>query len=259
VLIMNSRKMIYVHLQKCGGTAIERSLDAYCRWNDILIGSSPLGEMMQWQYYEKHGLHKHSSAIEIQQVIGKDVWSEYYSWCTVRNPFSRIVSLYGYAASMVFLHATEVGFPISASFEVQRQWAQSREYPRSEPWSFPAVKALLLTRSEPQPFSAFLRSAHLQADDAFAPQWWGVQSKDGSEMALNEFVRLEELGTRWPSLCERFGLLGVPLQRQYANATSRQFRVDLKTFFKAPEDVTLIRERFADDFEKFGYAPDQIS
>ena len=256
MLIMNSRKMIYVHLQKCGGTSVELSLEAQCCWNDILLGSSQLGEMMQWHYFNKYGLHKHSAASEILQAIGQDTWSEYYSWCTVRNPYSRITSLYSYAAYLVYKHAADVRFPIEAPLDVQRQWAAADHYPRSEPWSFPAVKALLLTRSHPQPYSAYLRSAYLEGEDGCSPQWWGVQSRDGTSMAVSEFVKLEDLPKRWPELCERLRLAGTRLQ--LANATPRQFRIGAKKFFRAPEDVAFVNERYAEDFERFGYQAGEL-
>jgi hypothetical protein len=254
MLIMNSAKMIYVHLQKCGGTSVELSFEPHCRWNDVLLGSSALGESIQWQYHAKYGLNKHSSAVEIRRVVGDELWSQYFSWCTVRSPFSRIASLYSYAKSLVFSHAAEAGLRLDAPLESQRQWADSRDYPKHEPWTFPAVKAFMLTCSHSQPFSAFLRSGYLQGEDAYLPQWWGVQSHNGQETAVTEVVRLEDLATAWPRLCEKVALPGVPLR--HANATGRQFSVRAKVLFKLPEDVAFIRDRFSEDFEHFGY-PDQ--
>jgi len=46
---------------------------------------------------EKFGLEKHSSVRGVVHVVGEEVWSEYFTFTVVRNPFSRIVSWYTFA------------------------------------------------------------------------------------------------------------------------------------------------------------------
>ena len=256
MLVMNSRKMIFVHLQKCGGTSVEVSFYEHCRWNDLLIGSSSLGELMQWEYFAKFALHKHSAAKEIERVIGSDNWVGYYSWATVRNPFSRVASLYGYVSCIVATGAPEVGYPLDGSPAEQSAWARRDKYPHNEPWSFPAVKAFLLSRDDPQPFSAFLRNENLYEDAAFSPQWWGIQNENGNDFAVSCFVKLEELPAQWPGICRELHLPGIPLI--YANATDRKFLTKPSKLFEHPDDVELMRTRFSADFLNLGYDPDVI-
>jgi hypothetical protein len=43
-------QLIYVHLSKCGGTSIENRLYEHSRWNDVSIGGSIIGELIQAEY-----------------------------------------------------------------------------------------------------------------------------------------------------------------------------------------------------------------
>jgi hypothetical protein len=256
MFIMNSRKMIYVHLQKCGGTSIEVSLFEKARWDDVLIGSSLIGELVQWEYFGKFGLHKHSVAKEIQPVVGKELWTEYYSWCTVRNPYARAVSLYNYTVALVESYAAQAGFPLDGERDDQSAWSERDDYPTTEPWSYPAVRAYLVSRRAERPFSSFLRDPGLHEDSAFQPQWWGVQDVDGEAQAVDEIVKLEELDADWPRVCEKIGLPGLPVMRE--NVSTPAVRRTPAELFDSPEDMAFMRERFHEDFMRFGYDPDII-
>jgi len=251
MLIMNSRKMIYVHLQKCGGTSIERAFYEKCQWNDVLIGSSLMGEIIQWGYFGKFGLHKHSAAKVVKRVVGDAFWNDCFSWATVRNPFSRTASLYNFAATLVKRHAADVALPPDAPPATWTMWAQSQEYPTTEPWSYAAVKAFLLSRSSDQPFSAFLRNPFLAEDDAFSPQWWGVQDEDGVGVAVDQIVRLENLASSWPTICHRIGL--PDLQLEWANASNPGIARPAKDLFMSADDIDFVARRFHEDFLAFGY------
>jgi len=253
---MNSRKMIYVHLHKCGGTSVEVVLSNHCKWNDVLIGSTFLGELMQWQYFGQFGLHKHSSAKEIKAVVGEEIWSEYFTWATVRNPYLRLASLWGYIASLITQHAQEVGFPLGKPVAEWEEWALRVDYPQSEPWSYPGVKAYLAVCNASQPFSAFVRHPDLKKEAAFQPQWWGLQDEAGERLAVNKVARLEEIGTEWPGLCARLSFPDLPFAHE--RKTEAQFKIAPSDLLKDPEDAGFVRERFGEDFERFGYDPDAI-
>jgi hypothetical protein len=253
---MNSKKVIFVHLQKCGGTSVESSISPYCKWNDVLIGSTRLGEIMQWEYFAQFGLHKHSSAKEIIAIIGSPNWEEFFSWTVVRNPFSRICSLYNFTQSLVARHAKEVAFPTDGTLEEQRIWSNRDDYPQTEPWSFPAVRAYLQCVNSDHRFSTFLRSDLLATDGAFDPQWWGLQHEKGDNLAVNQFVKLENLNEEWPALCEKMGIENVDLKIE--NETDPRFAKSPIELFRYSEDVELIKERFRSDFSAFGYDPNVL-
>src|ERR671918_1169665 len=61
-IVCRSRKFIFVHLHKCGGTSVEQAFAPHARWNDLVIGSTFWGELLQPLYKRRYGLTKHSRA-----------------------------------------------------------------------------------------------------------------------------------------------------------------------------------------------------
>lgn len=68
-MIIHSRRLVFVHIQKTGGNSICTALDAptVCP--------------------EKHFL-----AYELRELYGADVWQSYFKFAFVRNPWDRLVS-----------------------------------------------------------------------------------------------------------------------------------------------------------------------
>jgi len=63
-------KHVFIHINKCGGTSMERALGI--------------------------PLLNHDSAIERREVLGEQVWQQRYKFALVRNPYDRIDSLFRY-------------------------------------------------------------------------------------------------------------------------------------------------------------------
>ena len=100
-IISNKYKFIFVHLHKCGGTSIERKFNRVMGWNDLVIGSTRLGEKIQDEYKVKFGLHKHNSALEIKNIVSNQIWNEYYSFAIIRHPISLFESFYKWARTVI--------------------------------------------------------------------------------------------------------------------------------------------------------------
>lgn len=250
MLILNSRRAIFVHLHKCAGSSVEVSLAARLRWNDVLLGSTPEGEALQPIYAKLFGLDKHSSAAEIRAVVGDALWSECFTFATVRSPYERLASLYGWIASIVEPGLRATGYPSRAGFEERRSWVKAWRRKPASHWDYPATRAYLLTRGVPDAFSRFLREPILDSEPAFRSQASRLTDAEG-RLLVREVVRAEELGREWPRLCERLGLPGLPLLE--ANVTPNRFRRRFDELTRDPEDVRYVNERFAADFERLGY------
>lgn len=68
-MIDHEHRVIFVHIQKCGGTA-------------ITLG---LGQ-------PKDCPEKHQTALQLRQLYGERIWDSYFKFGFVRNPWDRIVS-----------------------------------------------------------------------------------------------------------------------------------------------------------------------
>ncbi len=78
MIISNRAQCIFVHIQKTGGASIEQRL----RDNDPDIRDNSLQG------------RRHASAAELRSLVSPEVWSGYFKFAFVRNPWDRLVSWY---------------------------------------------------------------------------------------------------------------------------------------------------------------------
>jgi hypothetical protein len=83
LFISHKYKIIFIHIQKTGGTSIEKLIEAA---DPELIKSLQITP-------SKRTL-RHSSLSEIKAGIAENVFNRYKKVCVVRNPFDRMVSWY---------------------------------------------------------------------------------------------------------------------------------------------------------------------
>lgn len=96
MIISNSGKFIFVHAPKCGGTSVSALVDMHLKWNDIIIGGTPFGEIMQGSWSERYELRKHSFPHEIQRVMGPSVYQSYRKILVCRSPIDRFFSAFNF-------------------------------------------------------------------------------------------------------------------------------------------------------------------
>lgn len=251
MLILNSRRAVFIHLHKCAGSSVEVSLASQLRWNDILLGSTVEGELLQPVYSKLFGLHKHSSAAEVRAVIGAPLWDEFFTFATVRSPYERIASLYGWVASIVEPQLDEIGYPSNAGFDERRAWVKAWKERPAPHWYYPATQAYLLTRGVADAFSRFLREPILKdSEPAYRSQVSRLSDESG-RLLVREIVRSEDLAVEWPRLCARLGVGDLPLAT--ANATPERFRRRFDELARDGGDVAFLSARFEADFDAFGY------
>jgi hypothetical protein len=243
MFISNSRRFIYVHLFKCAGTSIEKALARTLRWNDILLGSTDAGERIQSAYQQLFGLYKHSDASTIRAVIGDDLWGEYFSFATVRNPFAHAVSQYTFS-----MQHLEMGLRKSYMASIAGTGFMRSTDKDAWPWTYAGVKALMGLKQLQTSFGEFLRSPLLHDFTGLGSLKAQLCDPDG-KLLVDQVIRMEDLAGKWPALCERLGLRDIPLARENAS-TSADF--DYRALYRA-EDINIVRARYADDFDFFGY------
>ena len=223
MIIANSRKFIFVHVMKTAGTSVSAAMDPCLLWNDIAIGGTRFGEQMQPAFRERFGLHKHSTAREIRDMVGADVWSSYFTFTVVRHPYDRIVSLY------TWLHKKLRCAP-----------------PEAPEWSWPVAVAF----RESQGFSGFIRHEQFRRSLGGRPQVEWTCDDDGR--CIVDFVgRFEDLDAARRTISERTGINLEPFERHNAS-TERTLHAE---FFSGETDYDVLYKLHEKDFELFGYDP----
>ncbi len=90
-MVFHEHKCIYFHIGKTAGVSVERWLRDEKRDHRVADHDSLFG----WDPEE--GIYlQHATAKVIQRKLGSDIFDSYYKFTVVRNPFSRLVSVYYY-------------------------------------------------------------------------------------------------------------------------------------------------------------------
>jgi hypothetical protein len=102
MIISHEKEMIFIHIPRTGGTIISKNI---CKklgiedWKSF-IGEpkniSPSDHPMEPEGFErkmKNG-YKHKNVKQIKKKVGEEVWSSYFKFSFVRNPWDRTLSMY---------------------------------------------------------------------------------------------------------------------------------------------------------------------
>lgn len=235
MFISQSRRFVFIHIVKTAGESVTQLFDQTSLWNDLPIGGTPFGEAVNRHYQNKHGLHKHSTSQEVREILGASDWSQYYTFTFTRHPYSRILSLYNYAARMVDRHRTPY---------LKRLPRRARRV--HDMWSWPAIRAFNETRS----FSEFIRHEQFWNDLASKNQTEWVLDDEGKQIV--DFIgKVESLDSDLRAITERLALPVCHLDRKNASPVGQNHR-NLPT----ESDYRFLQEAYQKDFKTFDYDPD---
>lgn len=233
MLISNSRRFVFVHIHKAAGTSITVALDQTLAWNDLVLGGTPFGQQAWTFYAHRFGLNKHSTAAQIRDVIGSDLWNAYFTFTFVRHPYSRAVSLYTFAER--------------AAGSRPRQYVR-RLLPKRRPrsWSWPVTQAFLQTRS----FSEFIRHEDLWRDHGARPQGEWITDDEG-RIIVDFIGKVETLEEDFATVA---GKIGLPVPE--VGVHNRSSSEGWSAYLSDERDYQYLYERYRKDFEVLGYDPD---
>jgi hypothetical protein len=106
MIISPSRRFVFVHIPKTGGTALTLALEARVRADDILIGDTPKAQARRRRLAAltpAGRLWKHSTLADVAGVVPEDL-SEWCILTLVRNPWDRLLSYYHWLRGQSFDH-----------------------------------------------------------------------------------------------------------------------------------------------------------
>ena len=92
MIISHKHKFIFIRPRKTAGTTMQNVLSQICGDNDIVTSGYDDGnkniDQSCWDG------HPHPHLWDVKQLVGEDIWREYFKFTFVRNPFDRFVSAY---------------------------------------------------------------------------------------------------------------------------------------------------------------------
>lgn len=234
MIISNSNKYIFVHIHKAAGTSIHFALDDSLAWNDIAIGSTPYGEQIQKPYYNRFNLQKHSSAQEIRDLVGDDIWSDYFTFTFVRHPYRRAVSLYKYIRMLVNKQGKK---------RYLRHLPMTRF--QSNIWEWPATRAFIESRT----ISKFIRHRYIQRAVGAKPQYQSIINEHG-DIIVDFIGKVEQIEEDFLNVTDKIGLPDTTLERRNQSYVGNSHPPLLKE-----SDYDYLYKYYKEDFDIFGYDP----
>jgi Sulfotransferase family len=103
MLVSHRHKFIYIKTIKTGGTSVESYFEPFCmgdgEWSQVHFrdeyvsqygiigyrGLTPPQTITWWN---------HMPSTSILKLVGEEIWSSYFKFCVVRNPYEKAVSAY---------------------------------------------------------------------------------------------------------------------------------------------------------------------
>ncbi len=233
MIISNSRKFIFVHVAKAGGTSVTKSLEPSLRWNDFVIGD--FGGRIKSDRCRRLLLGKHSAAREIRNALGEEVWDNYFTFAFARHPYQRAVSLFFYVKRIIGNKGVS---------RYLRHFPFLRNGPDAF-WGWPATRAYL----EGKNLSGFLRLAEEYGARGMRPQANYFLDESGGVM-VDHVGKLEQMEAEMEFLA---GKLGLP--KLQAEQGSRAPSPSWRDFLTA-EDREFLFGVFQKDFDLLDYDPE---
>lgn len=166
MIISASRRYIFVHIPKTGGTALALALEGRARPDDILLGDTPKAQRRRHRVkglQARGRLWKHATLADIDGLVSHDQIAESFCFTLVRNPWDRMVSYFHWLRGQRFDHPA-VGLSKALTFSEFLSHPQTRASVRAWPYARYMRDADGVERC-----NAFIRLENFEEDAA--PLW----------------------------------------------------------------------------------------
>lgn len=206
-MISTTKKFIFVHVPKTAGSSIE---SAFADFSDDKI-----------QHLYNQGVllrFKHASAQQLRRRVGNAVWSQYFTFSIVRNPWDIAVSMYFYMKD-IQPHLERVNGAMARDrFKTMMEDSQHMEF---GPW--------------------LEKNAHLLD----LPQA-GFLADNKGNILVEHIGKVENITNDFEYICKK---IGVKSRLPHTNRTQHGHYQNYYT----DSSRAVIAERCAQDIAQFGY------
>lgn len=227
MLVSHDHRFIFFSNPKTGSESVRELLASYADVEGIPM----------WEASDEHPYYSHIRPVEVREIFrerGHD-FGDYFRFTFVRNPWSRLVSLY----EMIYEH---------------RRYGVTGRIPAF-------LRDLLGIHTSPSAFRRWLRSVRPDGSGGGGPEdqrWkvygtYSLRSFAGDEdgnLLVDEVLRLEDIETALPATLREIGLEEVA-EKQIPRANTRRHPPHPEYYDEATVD--LVRRRYAYEIERFGY------
>lgn len=167
------RQIIFIHLEKTGGTSIVRAIWGHER------------SIIQDKSYD-NGLTKHYSVAKARLLTTEYRWNNYLRFAVVRNPWDRLVSKWWWRHNGTEVDQRPATLQLTEDGKIPLKWFEEEFEEERQRWR-------LLTDT---PTDEFLFGAISSSDD----DGW----KTGDEPCVKEVLRFESLQQDWAKLIDKY-------------------------------------------------------
>jgi len=241
VIVSHSKKAIFIHFEKCGGTSVESAIQPYLDFKDIIIGSTEYGEATQEFLFQRYGvskvkrdmLWKHSTARQIHKHVGKNDWDEYTKVSVVRDPVQLAKSLFSFSEKVLSYHA-------KIDYDYWNELVRKGNFPRTWPYDEGYIRSYITSHVYRTKFHGFVSNMIFNDYDCFSPFTERLMPSF-FQKDFGTVIDLSQLNDRWKDISKIFGAQGSEIGGLNA---SKSPSINVKD-----ETVDIIKKRFAVDYE----------
>lgn len=235
MIISHTHKFIFIKPTKVAGTSIEVALSKLCGEMDVITPLTkylPLFGEDEYVHQSQNdaGFYNHMPALAIKNKVGSSVWSIYFKFTVVRNPWDLVVSRFCWEKKFV-------------RYRISKCFRRLLENPiRFE--LYKRLIRLLIHRFGIRSFGSFLRG--------FERDWTNERFYfDGEGHAVCDFyIRYENISEDFDTVCTKLSINPGNLPR--LKSRTRNHGVHYSNYYN-DKTKAIVANLFCREIEYFGY------